>query len=137
MKYLHLLSLFFFLIVSCKKDYEIVAINSDVLVSTEKVHSEVLLNAETEMLYGTLGHQITFCNKIKNKEIYIKFKKVLVPALGATALGPASCSINLGDLDFGEYAVTFELNKKKTSAKLIVGNTVELSFDSVANVKPQ
>lgn len=137
MKNLILLCTLFSLIISCNKDYEKVNIDSDILISTEKTDKDILLNAETERYFATLGHQITYCYKLKKKEIRIEFKKVIVPAAGLTALGPATCSINLGDLENGEYDITFEHKKNKTKGKLIVGTTAELNIDSGGNVKPK
>lgn len=135
MKNIILLTTLLFLVISCNKDYETINIDSDILVSTEKLDNTILLTAETERNYATLGHQITFCDKVKKKEVYIEFKKVKVPEVGLTALGPATSSINLGSIENGEYAVTFELNGKKTKGKLIIGNSAELNIDSGSNVK--
>jgi len=112
-----------------------IKIDSDILVSITKVDNDILISAQTERDYSTLGHQIAFCEKVKKKEIYIEFKKVKVPAAGLTALGPATCNIDLGNIENGEYSVTFKLNKKKTKGKLIVGTSTQLYIDSGGNVK--
>ena len=114
-----------------------VAIDSDILVSAQKSGAEILLGAETKRIYPTLGHQITFRDIEKEKEVYIKFEKIKVPEKGLTALGPATCSINLGKLQNGEYDIVFELNKKKIKGKLIVGETTELNIYQEGNVKPK
>src|SRR5699024_9752374 len=96
MRKLVLLSTLFLLLISCNKDFEMIKIDSDILVSITKVDNDILISAQTERDYSTLGHQIAFCEKVKKKEIYIEFKKVKVPAAGLTALGPATCNIDLG-----------------------------------------
>lgn len=127
----------FFLFSSCNKDLNEVNIDSDILISTEKNDQNVLLNASTEKHYPTLGYQIRYREQVKDKEIKIEFIEVIAPEVGLTALGPARCSINLGDLEHGAYDITFELNQVETKGKLIVGTTAELTIESGGNVKPQ
>jgi len=137
MKRILFLAALFFLISSCKKDYEVQNIDTDLLVSAGVENEKVGLGIESERMYPTPGHEITYCDKGSKNEIYIKFKKINAPAGGSTVLAPASCSIDLGELENGEYKITFELNKKKTNGKLIVGTNVELTIDSGSNVKPK
>jgi hypothetical protein len=72
---------------------------------------------------------------VKNK-VHVKFKKITVHDFGFAAFTPAQCFIDLGELANGEYEITFELHKKKTKGKLIVGSTIELTLDAGSNVKP-
>lgn len=137
MKILVLLGTLFLLFISCHKDNDMDVIDSNILVSAEKSGTEILLNAETKRIYPTLGHQITFRDEVKKKDVYIKFEKIKVPKIGLTALGPATCSIRLGELENGEYDVVFELNKKKTKGKLIIGEITELNIYQEGNVKPK
>ncbi len=137
MKSILYLAVLFFLISSCNKDYEMQNIDTDLLVSAGVENEKVGLGIESERMYPTPGHEITYCDKVRKNEIYIKFKKIHAPAVGLTVLAPATCSIDLGELENGEYKITFELNKKKTNGKLIVGSNVELTIDSGSNVKPK
>lgn len=137
MKSILYLAVCFFLIASCNKDYEVQNIDTDLLVSAGVVNDKIGLGVESERMYPTPGHEITYCEKVRKKEIYVKFKKINSPAGGLTVLAPATCSIDLGELENGEYKITFELNKKKTYGKLIVGSNVELTLDSGSNVKPK
>lgn len=137
MKSILYLAALFFLISACNKDYEVQNIHSDLLVSAGVVNDKVGFGIESERMYPTPGHEITYCDKVRKNEIYVKFKKINAPAGGLTVLAPATCSIDLGQLENGEYKITFELNKKKTNGKLIVGSTVELTIDSGSNVKPK
>jgi len=137
MKSILYLAALFFLISSCNKDYEVQNIDSDLLVSAGIVNDKVGFDVESERLYPTTGHGITYCDKVRKNEIYVKFKKINAPAVGLTVLAPATCSIDLGILENGEYKITFELNKKKTNGKLIVGSTGELTIDAGSNVKPK
>lgn len=125
-----------FIIGSCKKDYELEKIDSDILVGGGNTDSGVIIHGETERVYSCLSHQIIYCEKTRKHEIYIHFKKVKIPDMCLTALGPAECTIELGNLEAGEYNITFELNDKKTKGKLKVGTTTELTLDSGGNVKP-
>lgn len=134
-KVIFLLSLLF-IVGSCKKDYELEKIDSDILVEIGKNDSGVIIHGETERVYSCFDHQIIYCEKTRKDEIYVQFKKVKIPNMCLTALGPAGCTIELGNLDDGEYSVTFELNNKKTKGKLKVGATTELTLDSGGNVKP-
>lgn len=122
-------------LLSCNKDYDIVRIQSDIIVSSEKVNNDVVINAETDKQYSTLGHEILFCNKTGKSDVLIEFKKIKSPHTGLTALGPAKCSVNLGRLESGEYDLTFKLNKTKTKGKLIVGDSTLLTIEQGGNVK--
>ena len=135
MKTILYLSVLFFLFSSCNKDFESQNIDSDLFVSAGIVDNNVRLGVQSEKWYPTAGHQITYSDKVRKNEINIKFKKINVPAVGLTILDPATCSIDLGKLEDGEYRITFELNEKKTNGKLIIGSTVELTLDSGSNVK--
>jgi hypothetical protein len=95
------------------------------------------MRCETEREYSCSNFEIINCEKTRNNEIYIHFKKVKVSDLCLTSLGPAKCTIDLGKLSDGEYSVTFELNNKKTKGKLKVGSTLELTIDTGGNVKPK
>ena len=135
MKSLFLLAMLFFIIISCSKDYETISIDSDIIVSAEKVGDAVVLNAETEKYYATLGHKITFNKKVKNNEIYVKFREVKVPNVGLTTLGPALCSINLDALKNGKYPIIFDHDNIETKGKLTVGASLELSIEPGSNVR--
>lgn len=137
MKNLVFLFVLFFLFGSCKKDYKVEKIDSDVLVSANQTSEGIIIHAETEKIYSCIGHQITYCEKVRKNEIFIEFKKVKIQEVCLMALGPATSRINLSDLANGEYNVTFELNKKKTKGKLKIGTTTELIIDSGGNVKPK
>lgn len=135
MKTIVYLAILSFLFNACNKDFKSQKIDSDLLVSAQKLNEDISLNAETEKRYPSAGYQITFSEKVRKNEIYIEFKKVNVPKVGLTVLEPATCSINLGNLENGEYNVTFELDRKKTKGKLIVGPTTVLNLDAGGNVK--
>jgi hypothetical protein len=96
MKSILYLAALFFLISSCNKDYEVQNIDSDLLVSAGIVNDKVGFDVESERLYPTTGHGITYCDKVRKNEIYVKFKKINAPAVGLTVLAPATCSIDLG-----------------------------------------
>ena len=136
MKSILYLAVLFILICSCKKDYEVQDIDTDLLVSVSSANDKVSFDVESERRFSTSGYTITYSHKVQSNEICVKFKKINVPTEGLTVLTPAKCSIDLGELENAEYKVTFELNKKKTNGKLIVGSTVELTIDSGGNVKP-
>ena len=137
MKTILYLSVLFFLFSSCNKDFESQNIDSDLFVSAGIVDNNVRLGVQSERMYPTPGYQITYSDKVRKNEIYIKFKKINAPELGLTVLAPATCSIDLGKLEDGEYRITFELNEKKTNGKLIIGSAVGLTLDSGSNVKPK
>lgn len=126
-----------FIIGSCKKDYQLEDIDSDILVSAINQDSEIEIKGETEREYNCSNYAITNCYKTRKNEIYIHFKKVQVSDMCLTSLGPAKCTIGMGKLANGEYPITFELNNKKTKGKLKVGTTTELILDSGGNVKPK
>lgn len=135
MKSILYLAVLILLISSCNKDYEVQSIDTDLLVSAGLENEKIGLGIESERMYPTSGHEITYSDKIRKNEIYIKFKNINAPAGGLTVLAPATCSIDLGELEKGEYKITFELNKKKTNGKLIVGSNAELTIESDSNVK--
>jgi hypothetical protein len=137
MKKLTLLFTLFFLFGSCKKDYQLEKIDSDILVIADQQDSNIEIRCETEREYSCSNFEIINSEKTKNNEITVHFKKIKVSDLCLTSLGPASCAIDLGKLSDGEYSVTFELNNKKTNGKLKVGSTIELTLDSGGNVKPK
>ena len=126
-----------FLISSCKKDYQLEEIDSDILVSVVNKDSEIEIKGETEREYSCSNYTIINSNKNRKNEIYIHFKKVQVPDICLTSIGPAKCTIGIGKLANGDYPITFELNNKKTKGNLKVGSTTELILDSGGNVKPK
>jgi hypothetical protein len=126
-----------FLAGSCKKDHNLEKIDSDILVSASMTENSISITCQTERIYPCLGYQITYCDKMRNNEIFVEFKKVQLSGICLAMPAPASCTVDLGALKAGEYNLVFKLNDQKTEGKLIIGSTVELALDSGGNVKPE
>lgn len=139
MKSILYLAVVFFLIVSFNKAeaQNIDPYSINLIVSAGVVNDKIVLGAKSEGMYSTTGYEITYCAEVSKNEVYIKFGNVNAPAAGSTVFAPATCYIDLGKLEYGEYKITFEHNKKKTNGKLIVGSTIELTIDSGSNIKPK
>lgn len=125
------------IICSCKKDYQLGDIDSNILVSVVNQDSEIVITGETERVYSCSNYSITKSINSRENEIYIHFKNVQIYDLCQTSLGPAKCKIEIGKLANGEYPITFELNNLKTKGILKVGLTTELILESGGNVKPK
>lgn len=137
MKTLIFLSMLLFVFGSCKKEFEEIAIDSDIGVAVELTDAGVIIHGVTDKVYGCLGYKIIHIEKVFKNSVQIRFQKVEVPNVCLTAMGPAECRINLGKLSPGEYTVVFKLNFSETKGKLILGDeTAELILESGGTVKP-
>jgi len=124
-----------FLFNACGKDFEVQNIDSDLIVAAELASNQVVINAQSEKIYPSGGYQITYNDKVRKNEICIDFKKMQVPEAGFAVFYPATCSIDLGKLEEGEYQIKFKLNKQETNGKLVIGATADLTLDAGGNVK--
>ena len=139
MKSILSLAIVFFLIVSFNKaeSQNIDPRLTNLEISAGIVNDKIVLGVKSEGMYPTTEYNITYCvEKLKNKnKTYIKFGGTTAPEEGSTVFAPATCYIDLGKLEHGEYEITFEHNEKKTNGKLIVGSTLELTIDKGSNIK--
>lgn len=122
---------------SCKKDYQLENIDSDIWVSVVANGSDIIINAKTGREYTCNNFGIKYCLRTNKDRIYVGFKKIQVPDFCLTSLGPATCNIAIPELKNGEYPITFELNNRETKGTLLIGNTVELILNAGGNVKTQ
>lgn len=124
-----------FLINACSKDFELQNIDSDLIVAAELSNNQVIINVQSEKIYPSGGYQITYNDKVRKNEICIDFKKMQVPEAGFAVLYPATCSIDLGKLEKGEYQIKFNLNKQETNGNLVIGTAADLTLEAGGNVK--
>jgi hypothetical protein len=137
MKSILSLAIVFFLIVSFNKAeaQNIDPRLTNLEVSAGIVNDKIVLGVKSERMYPTTGYNITYRVEKRKNKTYIKFWGTTVPEEGSTVFAPATCYIDLGKLEHGEYEITFEHNEKKTNGKLIVGSTLELTIDKGSNIK--
>ena len=139
MKRILYLTVVFFLIVSLNKaeaqNQKIDPYLIHLIVSAGTVNDKIVLGVKSERMYPTTGYEITYSVEMRKNELYIKFGTANAPEEGLTVFAPATCYIDLGKLEQGEYKITFEHNKKKTNGKLIVDSVLELTIDAGSNIK--
>lgn len=75
----------------------------------------------TERIYGCFNYYITHRVKRRpSQAIEITFLSVAVPEICLTALGPATATIQIGQLASGEYPVPVVVNWNRIPARLLV-----------------
>jgi hypothetical protein len=120
--------------ISCEKNVYEKPIDSDILLEVVEKSGSVHLLAETVKEYGCLGYIIDYSQRRLGSNITIKFKYIEEPDGCLTAIGPATCDINLGELDNGEYSIKFKLNGE-TSEGEILSDPLRLEISESGNVK--
>ena len=137
MKNILYLTLVFFLTVSINKAeaQHNDPFSTNLVVSAGTVNDKIILGVKSELMYSTTGYEITYSVEMRKNVTYITFGNTKAPEVGSTVFAPATCYIDLGKLEHGEYKITFEHNEKKTKGKLIVGSSIELTIDEGSNIK--
>lgn len=136
MKKLTLLLMMLFVLGSFQDDKQMVNIDSDIKVKATIVESKVVLSSLSKTIYPCLNYHITFEKEVIKDKIKIRFKKITIPEICAAALGPASCTIDLGGLKSGEYELSFFVNEIETKGVLNVGSTTNLKLEPGGSVIP-
>lgn len=123
-----------FLLGSFQHEDSLIPIESKIQVTSHITKSGVAINGVTHTIYPCMNYKVTFKKEISHNKIQIYFEKIAIPKICATALGPATCVVDLGSLAAGEYEMLFILNKEETKGTLNVGTTVNLTLESAGNV---
>ncbi len=111
---------------SPKDDVE--QIDSKILINLREELSpqgrNLMLDCQTEKIYPCFNFGI-MNNVVQKSNLFkIKFLGIFVPEICLTALGPARCYINLGQLNDGNYSLSLEVNGQVISAQLTVSKNV-------------
>jgi hypothetical protein len=85
---------------------------------------KVILYCRTEKIYGCINYGIDYSVFRTASNFRIKFNSIIISEICATALGPATSRINLGELNKGNYSLTLEVNGKTESAVLTVTDSL-------------
>lgn len=111
------------------------AITSDVLVSVAKHDGQVDLVLTTKDSYSCSNYTIRYRLKQRKGKMTLLLKDAVAPDVCLTAIGPASSSISLGDLENGTHPIRFTLNGQETTGVLSVSDgSVSLELED-GNVK--
>lgn len=130
-----LIGLVFQVFQSCNKNAYEKPIESDIYIELVKESNSYFLFAKTEKEYPCSNLPIDYTFSKFGKRIKFKFNFVQNSDLCLTALGPATCKINLGDLSTArDYELLFKLNKKENTGKLIFEDSVKIVMNSSTNV---
>lgn len=119
---------------SCKKNIYESPIDSEIIVNAVEIDGSIHILASTEKLYPSTGFTICNSKSKTGSKISIKFKHIEEPEAGFTVLAPATCEIDLGNLDESEYSMKFKLNGQTTSA-ILHTNPLKIEMSEAGNVK--
>jgi len=124
-----------FLLIACNGNKTKEPIESDVIVSFLKENDQVVIEAETEKIYGCFNYQLNYVKNSAEKTITVNFSDITIPEVCMRALGPARATINLGELEKETYIVNFFMNRSSTTMQLIVGDTLSTEVLDQGNVR--
>lgn len=130
----YLLIVLFTLTYSCKKNVYEQPIDSEILVEAVERDGSIHILAETVKNYPYLNYPIEYSDRKLASSVTIKFKYIGEIEGGFTALGPATCEVNLGTLDKESYSVKFKLDGETTEGTLFT-NPLKLEISETSNVR--
>lgn len=142
MKNTRLLSLLFVLLMfGCDKEDESSnkhSIDSVILISANETSpsGEIVLDCRTKKQYQCSNYKIVSTKRTGQNSVEINFVAVEIGNICATAFGPATTKINLGELPIGEYYLTFEIRGEQNNGLLIVTHThIIFEFDNLEGIE--
>jgi len=99
-------------------------IDSKILVTlSERLNGRsLLMRCRTERVYGCINYQIEFSTARWGSTVMVNFRDITIGGICFTAIGPATCTIDLGSLSPGTYPLVFGVRTGTTKANLIVTN---------------
>jgi hypothetical protein len=110
--------------VSDNNEYTAIDSRINIKLSEELLQDkrDLYLYCHTERIYGCINYGIDYYVYKGANSFKIKFNSVVISDICLTALGPASCRIELGELSEGTYNSNLEVNGKAELAILTVTN---------------
>lgn len=128
-----------FLFSACKKDESVKinesAINIKMWETIGSAQRTMKLYCSTEKNYPCFNYSINYSLSTNNEVIIIDFIGVVEPEVCATAMGPASASIDLGTVPNGTYNFEISVDKQKSKGALIVtSDYFKIDLDSQQNL---
>lgn len=112
-------------------------INSNIEIEMREIlggdERSLEFDCKTTEIYSCMNFPIDRRYSVKPESISIRFKNVIDPGICATALGPATTTINLGNLLQGAYKLDIQVAGSRNSGNLIV--TVDQYIIEIANKK--
>lgn len=124
MKLLVKISVVLLMVSGCIKINDTRPINSDIEIRMIEILNEtgrtLELYCSTTEEYPCINFLIDRSFSVKSGNISIRFKNVIDPGICATAIGPATTTIDLGSLKPGVYNLTIDVVDKRSSGNLIV-----------------
>lgn len=99
-------------------------IDSKILVTPSERLSDtgraLILICRTERTYSCANYGIAFDVTRSGSSILVRFRYIDIGTICLTAMGPATCALNLGTLDPGDYSVEFRVGTGVTRVGLVV-----------------
>lgn len=129
------------LTLSCGNDDDnlnIIALNSKVLISAEETTSgNIILYCETAEDYSCANYEISKSTDINQNAAEISFNGVFIEGeMCATALGPATTTINLGNWEIGEYPLRFGTPNTQDNGQLTITQTqIKFEFETQEGIE--
>lgn len=121
----------------CIKINDTKPISSDIEIEMREILSDDLRSLEfycqTTEIYSCMNFPIDRRFSVKAGNISIRFKNVIDPGICATALGPATTTINFGNLKQGVYKLDIDVADSRNSGNLII--TADQYILDIANKK--
>lgn len=98
-------------------DSKIIVTPSELLADAGRA---LILNCRTERIYPCANYRIAFDLTRSGSSILVRFRYIDLGTACATAIGPATCTLDLGALDPGDYSVEFRVGTGVTRVDLVV-----------------
>ncbi|QED36981.1 hypothetical protein FK178_04315 [Antarcticibacterium arcticum] len=137
MKYPKIISLIFLMLMAaCDREDEssnISPVDSVILISAIETSApkEIILNCRTKKEYQCYNYKIVTSKRTGQKSVEINFESIKGERLCATALGPATAMINLGEFAIGEYSLSLNVMESQNEGRLIITPTeIKFEFDN-------
>ncbi len=120
---------------SCQKDPVEKKLDTDILVSAEMDEQNVVVVAESEVVYPCCSHQVSYTLQKKGQTYIIKFTDIPESLGGIMMPDRARARIEIGRLSAANYPVIFELNGSQTNATLVVDTAATIQIRQLGNVR--